>query len=230
MDFHLSDRATRMLERRLRNPKELRSQPEIESLLLSLGCPPTHPIIPFQTRFGGYSYAVRGDHVMELGIGSDPVIERRDGLWYCMIGEHSTAPLSLYMGETGTICAGSIPITSSALIFIEGDAVQDSLLDIEPTWQVAGIDLGKESLATFRARLKQLELVEVREASDAFGEWWLGQDCAVERYTPWYDDPAAHMWLYFSSRKGLSTFSRAVSDITRIREARPYPPHPELTG
>jgi hypothetical protein len=166
---------------------------------------------------------------MELGIGSDPVIERRDGLWYCMIGEHSTAPLSLYMAETGTIYAGSIPVTSSDLIFVEGDAVQDSLLDIEPTWQVARIDLPKESLAAFRARLKQLELVKALEASDAFGEWWLGKDCAVERYTPWHDDPGVHMLLYSSNMRGLSTFRRAVSDIIQMKETWSYPPHPDLT-
>jgi len=140
MDFALSDRAQRVLSRRPRNMKgQLMNKARIEALLAQRGCPTNHPIVPFQLRFGGYSYLASANANMHLGIGMDPDPYEKNGHWFCVFGEYETAPHHMLMDEMGHIYADDIPLAASIQVFIEDYAMDVFIGSRIPWWRSSGV-------------------------------------------------------------------------------------------
>lgn len=198
-----------------RLPRQVMAQPlehgAIERLLAEDGCPPTHAIVSFQLRLGGYTYKHAMDGSILLGMTANPLIFAEGDHWFCGFCQWDVAPTTwLLMDENGQIYAyETLPIMSCAEVLIESDAMEHYLLDLHAIWVRNALHVPSQQIAEVEAYLRHLPLRAVPEACDAFETWWLGEDCAVRTAQIWQQNVG-------SSPRSVVVYAHTLERLAQI--------------
>ncbi|HEX2913320.1 MAG TPA: hypothetical protein VH186_21130 [Chloroflexia bacterium] len=213
----LSTKAKNLLERR---PRDLRGQPsklaELEEILAKFNCPVDHPIVPFQLALGGYFYFVRGQetNLKKLGVPNDAYIDNYMQHWFCECLEENSTQCEIVMDENGQIyynAYGGYEVVSfsSASVFIENDAMFDSLFDLSPSWYRIQMGFDLEQAKHLEIELCAAGFEPLAEATDEFSGWWISSETIINRFRIW--EPKK-LWFSFS------VFGLKVENIEEVEK------------
>ncbi len=187
----LTERALRRLEREPRSFKgQLTNIADIEALLIEAGCPTDHAIVAFHLDFAGYLTQTGYASNLRLGIPRKPCLYEEAGHWFCefaVLEPDMSAPAELVMDEHGAIYwnENPMPLASSIQIHLESKAMSEVLKELDMQYFAGGeakLEIGVEKIPLLHERLTNLCLVVVKEATDAYEQWWISNDSAVHAF------------------------------------------------
>lgn len=243
----MSARAQRMLEHGKRYPHPA-DRGQIIDCLQRSDLPVFEPVVAFEEEFGGVAYHIRGtgDGLL-LGIApawaapSGPQYWRPErlqkrlerpvwatqhgGEWFfecCAWLRHAEEPpLLKQTGELWTLDGLPTPVASSTRVYIEGHALLDELIELQPTWVwlLFGDRLPRGD-RRLDAQLNSLGLPVFPEATDAFTAWWGTDRVRVHRHV-FADGTGRYERLvaYTATAEEAEWVSTAVT--TALAETRP---------